>query len=197
MKRYRLSIASASLLLLIPIILLTSLFSCQSSKETVKDTGIVGGFGKSTRLTSDEIELFEKVVLSHPKLKLTPKKVSHQVVAGTNYRFECIDSNKKKVEVVVYQPLPDNGDARILSIDGKDFETEGFRFIIYYDNNESKQQLLEMAANRGDEVFYQYNNFKAIAIKIISCSSKERAVEAYSKQKGVVRMVEDGIMDLH
>lgn len=195
MKLYRLSIAS--LLMLTPIILLANLFSCQSSKDTFKDTGIVGGFGKSTKLTSDEKELFEKAVLSHPELKLKPKKVSQQVVAGTNYRFECTDSNKKEVEVVVHQPLPGNGDARILSIGGKDFEAEGFRFIIYYDSDESKQQLLEMATNRGDEVFYQYNNFKAIAIKIISCSSKERALEAYSKQKGVVRMVEDGIMDLH
>ena len=33
----------------------------------------------------------------------------------------CVDNNKKKVEVVVYEPLPGQGDARILSIGGKEY----------------------------------------------------------------------------
>lgn len=35
--------------------------------------------------------------------------------------YECVDNNKKKVEVVVYEPLPGQGDARILSIGGKEY----------------------------------------------------------------------------
>lgn len=82
---------------------------------------MVGAFGKSTKLTSEEDSLFKAVVLSHSNLQLKPLKVSRQVVAGTNYRYECVDNNKKKVEVVVYEPLPGQGDARILSIVGKEY----------------------------------------------------------------------------
>lgn len=81
---------------------------------------MVGAFGKSTKLTSEE-SLFKAVVLSHSNLQLKPLKVSRQVVGGTNYRYECVDNNKKKVEVVVYEPLPGQGDARILSIGGKEY----------------------------------------------------------------------------
>ena len=80
-----------------------------------------GAFGKSTKLTTEEDSLFKAVVLSHSNLQLKPLKVSRQVVAGTNYRYECVDNNKKKVEVVVYEPLPGQDDARILSIGGKEY----------------------------------------------------------------------------
>lgn len=82
---------------------------------------MVGAFGKSTKLTSEEDSLFKAVVLSHSNLQLKPLKVSRQVVGGTNYRYGCVDNNKKKVEVVVYEPLPGQGDARILSIGGKEY----------------------------------------------------------------------------
>ena len=82
---------------------------------------MVGAFGKSTKFTSEEDSLFKAVVLSHSNLQLKPLKVSRQVVAGTNYRYEWVDNNKKKVEVVVYEPLPGQGDARILSIAGKEY----------------------------------------------------------------------------
>ena len=49
---------------------------------------MVGAFGKSTKLTSEEDSLFKAV---------------------------------KKVEVVVYEPLPGQDDARILSIGGKEY----------------------------------------------------------------------------
>ena len=89
--------------------------SCQQKAE------MVGAFGKSTKLTAEEDSLFKAVVLSHNDLQLKPLKVSRQVVAGTNYCYECVDANKKKVEVVVYQPLPGAGKAQILSINGKDY----------------------------------------------------------------------------
>lgn len=56
---------------------------------------MIGAFGKSTKLTTEEDSLFKAVVLSHSNLQLKPHKVSHQVVAGTNYRYECVDNNKK------------------------------------------------------------------------------------------------------
>ena len=74
---------------------------------------------------------------------------------------------------------------------------DGFRFIVYYDNDKAKQRLLNMAKKRGDEVLYQYTNFKAIAINVTSCQSKDEALSVYSKQKGVLQMVEDGVMELH
>ena len=76
---------------------------------------------KSTKLTAEDDSLFKAVVLSHSDLQLKPVKVSRQVVAGMNYCYECVDNNKKKVEVVVYKPLPGQGDARILSIGGKEY----------------------------------------------------------------------------
>lgn len=107
---------------LIIIVAMAGIAACKSPANT----SLVGGFNKSTKLTSDEKKLFKEVMRSHPGLELTPQKVCRQVVAGINYRFECIDTNKKQVMVVVYQPLPGNGDARITSIDGKSFDTEDF-----------------------------------------------------------------------
>ena len=91
--------------------------SCASTQKSQ----MIGAFGKSTKLTTEEDSLSESVVLSHSNLQLKPLKVSRQVVAGTNYRYECVDNNKKKVEVVVYEPLPGQDDARILSIGGKEY----------------------------------------------------------------------------
>jgi len=60
---------------------------------------MVGAFGKSTKLTSEEESLFKAVVLSHSNLQLNPLKVSRQVVGGTNYRYECVDNNKKRLRL--------------------------------------------------------------------------------------------------
>lgn len=96
--------------------IITAVASCSSSQKAE----MVGAFGKSTKLTAEEDSLFKAVVLSHDDWQLKPLKVSRQVVAGTNYRYECVGvNNRKKVEVVVYQPLPGAGEARILSINGK------------------------------------------------------------------------------
>ena len=92
-----------------------------ASCASIQKTQMEGAFGKSTKLTTEEDSLFKAVVLSHSNLQLKPLKVSRQAVAGTNYRYECVDNNKKKVEVVIYEPLPGQGDARILSIGGKEY----------------------------------------------------------------------------
>ena len=97
--------------------IIISMASCASTPKEP----MVGAFEKSTQLTEAVDSLFKAVVLSHSDLQLRPLKVSRQVVAGMNYRYECVDKNKKKVEVIVYEPLPGQGDARILSIDGKEY----------------------------------------------------------------------------
>ena len=89
--------------------------SCASTQRSQME----GAFGKSTKLTTEEDSLFKAVVLSHSNLQLKPHKVSRQVVAGTNYKYECINENKRTVEVVIFQPLPGQGEARILSVNGK------------------------------------------------------------------------------
>ena len=96
-------------------ITLLGVASCADSQKAC----LVGAYGKSSRLTAEEDSLFKAVVLSHNGLQLRPVRVSRQVVAGINYRYECIDPNKCKVEIVVYQPLPGNGAARITSVNGK------------------------------------------------------------------------------
>lgn len=97
--------------------IITAITSCSCQQKTE----MVGAFDKSTKLTEEEDSLFKAVVLSHADLQLKPLKVSRQVVAGTNYCYECVDIHKRKVEVVIYQPLPGAGDASILSIKGKEY----------------------------------------------------------------------------
>lgn len=99
------------------IAIIIGMASCASTKKSQ----MVGAFGKSTKLTAEDDSLFKAVVLSHSDLQLKPVKVSRQVVAGMNYCYECVDNNKKRVVVIVHEPLPGQGDARILSINGKDY----------------------------------------------------------------------------
>lgn len=100
---------------------LTAIIICMASCASTRKTEMVGAFDKNTKLTEEEYSLFKAVVLSHSDLQLKPLKVARQVVAGTNYRYECVDRNKKKVEVVIYEPLPGQGDAHILSINGTEY----------------------------------------------------------------------------
>lgn len=104
------------------IVLMSIVFfmaSCSSNKVFTQADTLVGAYDKSTTITDEEYFLFKTVMQSHSDLQLKPIKVSRQVVAGTNYRYECINENKKTVEVVIFQPLPGEGEARILSINGK------------------------------------------------------------------------------
>lgn len=91
--------------------------SCGTSRDTM-----TGAYDKSTKPTAAEDSIFRVAVSSNGKLDLKPLKVARQVVAGMNYRFTCIDSNRKKMEVVVYEPLPGQGEAHITSINGQEYE---------------------------------------------------------------------------
>lgn len=99
----------------------TAMALCMASCASIRKSPLTGAYDKSTKLTAKEDSLFQAVVLSHSDLQLKAVKVARQTVAGTNYRYECMDKNKKKVEVVVFQPLPGQGEAIITSVDGKEY----------------------------------------------------------------------------
>ena len=101
----------------------TAMALCMASCASIRKSPLTGAYDKSTKLTAKEDSLFQAVVLSlsHSDLQLKAVKVARQSVAGTNYRYECRDKNKKKVEVVVFQPLPGQGEAIITSVDGKEY----------------------------------------------------------------------------
>ena len=77
--------------------------SCSSNKVLTQADTLVGAYDKSTTITDEEFSLFKTVMQSHSDLQLKPIKVSRQVVAGTNYKYECINENKRTVEVVIFQ----------------------------------------------------------------------------------------------
>ena len=101
--------------LLLSFIILVAMVSCKTT-----DGRFTGAYDKPTKVTTEEVVLFNKVV--DAKLALTPKKVSRQVVAGTNYEFFCKDADDKIHTVVIFQPLPGQGEPRVTSIDGKETE---------------------------------------------------------------------------
>lgn len=155
---------------------------------------LAGGFSRPVKLNDEDLAVFREA--ADTSLGLKPRKVSRQIVAGTNYRFECRGKDRRTVEVVIFEPLPGRGDARITHIDGKSVEPLAFRFIVYYEDNPALENLLETAKDRGDKILYKYQNFKAVAISITSCSSKERAKKAYSGLPGILQMTEDGVVNL-
>lgn len=99
---------------------LGTIIICMASCSSTRKIQMVGAFDKSTKLTVEEDSFFKAVIMQHTDLQLKPLKVSRQVVAGTNYRYECVDYNKKKVDVVIHEPLSGQGEACILSIDRKE-----------------------------------------------------------------------------
>ena len=98
--------------LFLSFIIAVAFASCKTT-----DGRFTGSYDKATRVTAEEVAIFNKTVASD--LSLTPKKVSRQVVAGTNYEFICKDADGKTHTVVIFQPLPRQGDPRVTSIDGK------------------------------------------------------------------------------
>lgn len=63
-----------------------------------------GAYSHYRPLMEEERTLFEQVYQQQPTL--TPKSVSTQVVAGTNYRFLCEDEAGKEYLVTIFVPLP-------------------------------------------------------------------------------------------
>ena len=95
--------------------------SCSNSKETMKtETTLqerpVGAYTDGRSVSKEDQLLFKNTYKGD--VKLTPLSVSTQVVAGTNYKFICRDSNGKKYQVVIYQKLPCyGGEAEVTSVE--------------------------------------------------------------------------------
>ena len=69
---------------------------------------IPGGWQKaeSKTVTAELQDAFNMAAAPYGDLDLTPKAyLAHQVVAGTNHLFECVDSAKNNYKVTVYQDL--------------------------------------------------------------------------------------------
>lgn len=72
-----------------------------------------GAYAEYHALTDEDARVFGTAYKYGAKL--TPRSVATQVVAGTNYKYICTDASASAVEVVVFQPLPNRGEARVVS----------------------------------------------------------------------------------
>jgi Flavodoxins len=82
---------------------------------------LVGGFSELRDLEEGDREVFAKATEQYGYLHLNPLKVSTQVVAGTNYLFECEsagpDGQASTVEVRIFAPLPGRGEPEVISVE--------------------------------------------------------------------------------
>lgn len=76
---------------------------------------LCGAYSDYRVLTDEDVQLFESAYTY--KAKLTPQSVTSQVVAGTNFKFICTDESGNDVMVVVFKPLPNQGEAKVTSIE--------------------------------------------------------------------------------
>lgn len=114
----------SKILLLIAAVLTLSSCSCTGSKtkKATKTQMIAGGYSQQREPNAEELALFKQVTAELDGVKYTPETVATQVVAGRNYRFVCkaVTATREpktyKAEVVVYQPLPGQGEPRISKI---------------------------------------------------------------------------------
>lgn len=81
---------------------------------------LCGGYTTQRELTHDDSLFFENVVSNTEYKELMPQSVATQVVAGINFHFVCIDKTNKKFNVIIYKPLPGQGDATITSVEERD-----------------------------------------------------------------------------
>lgn len=101
------------------MIALVGLIGCSCGNGT-GTKGMTGAYSKSGKLSEEEKAIFSEVVAPYVKPELKAEKVSRQVVAGTNFCFFCKDPYGKRVELVVYAPLPGNGESEITSVNGEE-----------------------------------------------------------------------------
>ena len=92
-----------------------------SRLRTDKSLEMVGAFGEMRDLDDHDRDVFSHATKDYAYLALTPQRVSTQVVAGTNYLFECQsvgpDGNPSIVEVRIFAPLPGRGDPEVISVE--------------------------------------------------------------------------------
>lgn len=117
-------------ILTIPLIL--TMISCSAQKNSeqsmtqepdsirIEDNTtqfLCGGYTAQRDLTHEDSLFFENVVSKTEYKDLSPQSVATQVVAGINFNFVCIEkSNGKKCNVIIYKPLPGQGEATITEV---------------------------------------------------------------------------------
>lgn len=85
-----------------------------------KEKELVGAYTDFRPLTHEDAVLFGNTQLENESIKgYKVLSVSTQVVAGINYRFLCEDENGNVHVVIIFKPLPQQGNPRITHIDGK------------------------------------------------------------------------------
>jgi len=104
-------------------IIFASCASCKKDSVNKQDNTIVrhdedrplcGGYTQYRALDEEDMKLFSEAYKGD--IMLEPFEVATQVVAGTNYRFRCRDGKGKVYVVVIFQPLPGQGEAETVSV---------------------------------------------------------------------------------
>lgn len=92
------------------------------TEPTSRKTVLSGGYTQQRPLNENERVLFRTATAKLDNVDYTPESVATQVVAGTNYRFVCTGATATrhpktvKAEVIIYQPLPGQGEPRVTDI---------------------------------------------------------------------------------
>lgn len=87
----------------------------------------VGGYTAFHNLSALEQEVFAQAMSTRKyRISYTPLKVASQVVAGTNFIFQCQGINKKgekkPYEIKIFNPLPGQGHPEVIYIEGGEEE---------------------------------------------------------------------------
>lgn len=93
--------------------------------EPVSDDSIMipGGWSPFEPLTEEDRKVFDEAMKGLVGVEYTPKKVSKQIVQGTNYRFFCYgnpltaEPDKFPAIVKIYAPLPGAGEPKLVKIE--------------------------------------------------------------------------------
>lgn len=90
------------------------------SNQSIKAETTAGGYTEQRELTQEDKDLFDEVMKDIDDEKTyEPVSVATQVVAGTNYRFlvnVTEDGKESQTYIVIYQPLPGQGDAELTDL---------------------------------------------------------------------------------
>lgn len=131
--------------------------SCANKNaETSNDSEnqyMVGAYADYRALDDEDRQLFESTY-TH-KAKLTPQSVATQVVAGTNCRFICTDDSKNVVRVVIFKPLPNQGEPKVSSIEP---ETEYDKIIASVKKGIEEGWQAQTPEDLGVSYIYQYKS---------------------------------------
>lgn len=124
-----------------------ALAACLTGCATDRKTGnadqpeLVGAYTDHREMEKEELKLFQDTYKMMPRL--TPQKVSTQVVAGMNYSFICVDNLQNIYKVVIYKPLPGQGEPRVTGMEPVTAYQEIIEFV--------KQGFLEGWENSSPE----------------------------------------------